>query len=182
MRPIFTIHAGEYLVASEIEKSLKGVTVWLPSKDTGIDLLLTDKANKKAVSVQVKFSKDFNVTHAQEQFRPNIKGTGWWTLNKDKIKNSRADYWIFILYSLVDRTHDLIIIKPKELLSMFYKLNRSGDRLQCYLTVTQNGKAFETRDLTKKDRELLCKDKYVNSDRSMTKYLNDWSRITKALK
>jgi hypothetical protein len=34
MKPIFTIHAGEYLVAAEIEKSLKNVTVWLPSKDT----------------------------------------------------------------------------------------------------------------------------------------------------
>ncbi len=112
MKPIFTIHAGEYLVAAEIEKSLKGVTVWLPSKDTGIDLLLTDKANKKTVSIQVKSSKDFSVTHAKEQFRPNIKGTGWWTLDRDKIKNSQAEYWIFILYSLVDRTHDLIIIKP----------------------------------------------------------------------
>ena len=182
MKPIFTIHAGEYLVAAEIEKSLKGVAVWLPSKDTGIDLLLTDKANKKTVSIQVKFSKDFSVTHAKEQFRPNIKGTGWWTLNKDKIKNSQAEYWIFILYSLVDRTHDLIIIEPDELLSMFDKLNRRGERLQCYLTVTQKGKAFETRELPKEDLVLLCADKYINSDRSITKYLNDWSRIIKALK
>ena len=47
MKPIFTIHAGEYLVAAEIEKTLKEVTVWLPSKDTGIDLLLAYKSNKK---------------------------------------------------------------------------------------------------------------------------------------
>ena len=98
MKPIFTIHEGEYLVATQIEEKFKNVNVWLPSKDTGIDLLLTDKSNKKMVSIQVKFSKDFNITHVEENLRKNIKGTGWWTLNKEKIKSSQADYWVFVLF------------------------------------------------------------------------------------
>ncbi len=182
MKPIFTIHAGEYLVAAEIEKSLKGATVWLPSKDTGIDLLLTDKTNKKTTSIQVKFSKDFNTTHVKEQFRPNIKGTGWWTLNKEKIKNSQADYWIFILYSFEKKSHDFIIIKPKDLLNIFTKLDRQGKTLHCYLTVTKKKKAFETRGLSKSDMALLCDDKYTNNQRDMTKYLNDWTPIINELK
>lgn len=177
MKPIYTIHAGEYLVAAEIEQSLKGVTIWLPSKDTGIDLLLTDKENKKTVSVQVKFSKDFNVTHVKEQFRPNIKGTGWWTLNKEKIQNSKADFWIFILYSIEKKSHDFIIIKPKNLLKIFSNLDRQGKTLHCYLTVTNNKKAFETRGLSKAEMALMCDDQYINSQRDMTEYLNNWTHI-----
>ena len=59
MKPISSIHAGEYLVGTHIEENYKTFNVWLPSKDTGIDLLVTDKTNNKTVSLQVKFSKDF---------------------------------------------------------------------------------------------------------------------------
>jgi hypothetical protein len=57
MRPIFTIHAGEYLVATEIEKKFRDLRVWIPSKDIGIDLLVTDESQNKVASLQVKFSK-----------------------------------------------------------------------------------------------------------------------------
>src|SRR6266581_2772997 len=59
MKPIFSIHAGEYLVGTHIEENYKNLNVWLPTKDTGIDLLVTDQTNSKNVSLQVKFSKDF---------------------------------------------------------------------------------------------------------------------------
>ena len=58
MRPIFTVHAGEYLVACEIETRYKNHQVWIPSKDSGIDLLVTDLSCQKVASIQVKFSKD----------------------------------------------------------------------------------------------------------------------------
>ena len=41
MKPIFTIHAGEYLVGTYIEKNFKKYNVWFPSKDRGIDLLVS---------------------------------------------------------------------------------------------------------------------------------------------
>ena len=63
MKPLFTIHAGEFLVASYIEQRFKDYLVWLPSRDLGVDLRLTDKACKRAVSIQVKFSRDFLATH-----------------------------------------------------------------------------------------------------------------------
>ena len=43
MRPIFTIHAGEYLVGNFLETMFKEIEVWMPSKDTGTDLLITNK-------------------------------------------------------------------------------------------------------------------------------------------
>ena len=42
MKSLFSIHAGEYLVGSHIEKSYPKWNVWIPSKDTGIDLLVTN--------------------------------------------------------------------------------------------------------------------------------------------
>lgn len=40
MKTLFTVHAGEFLVGSEIEKRITGANVWVPSKDKGIDLLI----------------------------------------------------------------------------------------------------------------------------------------------
>ena len=55
MKTLFTIHAGEYLVGSEIEKLFKNYRVWIPSKDTGIDLLVTDKLKIKEKRGQTPF-------------------------------------------------------------------------------------------------------------------------------
>ena len=65
MKTLFTVHAGEFLVGSEIEKRITGVNVWVPSKDKGIDLLISDSQNGRLVTVQVKFSRDFLVTHLE---------------------------------------------------------------------------------------------------------------------
>ncbi len=59
MKPLFTIHAGEYLVGSHIENQFKDWRVWIPSKDTGIDLLVSNADNSKTASIQVKFQKTF---------------------------------------------------------------------------------------------------------------------------
>ncbi len=52
MQSLFTIHAGEYLVGLHIEQHLRDpngdkVNVWVPFKDTGIDLPVTNKTNKR---------------------------------------------------------------------------------------------------------------------------------------
>ena len=59
MRPLFTVHAGEFLVGQHIERKFKRTNVWVPTKDVGVDLLVTNATSTKAVSLQVKFSRDF---------------------------------------------------------------------------------------------------------------------------
>ena len=59
MKSLFTIHAGEFVTGEHIERKFRKVNVWLPSRDTGTDLLVTDAKNKTSVSLQVKFSRDF---------------------------------------------------------------------------------------------------------------------------
>lgn len=182
MKPIFTIHAGEYLVASEIEKKFRDYNIWLPAKDTGIDLLITNNANTKVTSLQVKFSKDFSTTHLKEIFRRDIKSIGWWTLNREKLQKSKADFWIFILYSLEEKIRDFVIIKPLELLNIFNNTNRTGNLIHCYIMVTrQYNSAYETRGLNDNDIQQICNNLYKDQYRELTSYLGKWEQISQKL-
>jgi hypothetical protein len=54
MRSIFTVHAGEFIAGEYLERTYEGLNVWVPAKDTGVDLLVTNSTNSKGISFQVK--------------------------------------------------------------------------------------------------------------------------------
>ncbi len=95
----------------------------VPSKDSGVDLLVTDGHNTKAVSLQVKFSKDFT-TYRSDLIRDRLMAAGWWTHQEGKIKDSRADFWVFALPSFSERETSFIIIPPKELFRRLKSIHR----------------------------------------------------------
>jgi len=144
MRPIFTIHAGEYLVASHIESSFRRLNVWVPSKDTGVDLLVTDRSNRKALSLQVKFSKDFLLINTTAFLRKNLSSVGWWTINAEKLRMSTADLWVFVLMGIHTKEIQFVIIPPEKLLELFTNLHGRKKIWQIYLTVTKSKKCWET--------------------------------------
>jgi len=182
MQPMFTIHAGEYLVGSHIEKNHKGVNVWLPSKDTGIDLLLSNSNNSKTVSIQVKFSKDFLPTHMNGNFQKGLKSCGWWTLRHSKIKDSKADFWIFVQHSFNNKNIQYTIIKPADLLNRLVTIQGKRAIYQTYLWVTNKDKCWATRGLKKDDQNLVASDNYKDEIRDFSKNLNNWDFILKLLK
>jgi hypothetical protein len=57
---MFSVHAGEFLVGNEIERRFPDADLWLPAKDTGVDLLLTNASKSRSVTLQVKYSRDFS--------------------------------------------------------------------------------------------------------------------------
>jgi hypothetical protein len=73
MRPIFTIHAGEFIVGEHLERSFKDINIWVPTKDTGVDLLVTNSTNTKGISFQVKFSRDYLTTHLDAEFQKPLR-------------------------------------------------------------------------------------------------------------
>jgi hypothetical protein len=93
MKTLFTVHAGEFLVGSKIEQQIKGINIWLPAKDKGIDLLVTNSQNRCLVSLQVKFSRDFLITNMGSIFQEGLLACGWWTHSQKKIRASKADLW-----------------------------------------------------------------------------------------
>lgn len=181
MRPIFTVHAGEYLVGSYVEQMLKRINVWVPSKDTGVDLLLTNSSNSQLVAIQVKFSRDFLVTHMSEYFQTKLKACGWWTLNKDKLMNSKADFWVLVLYSHNQKNPHFIIVRPLELYRRLKILRGNVKTMHHYLWVTAKKECWEARELEKGESKLIVNGTYKDSERNFTKFLNNWQPIKKKL-
>jgi hypothetical protein len=183
MKPLFTVHAAEYLVGEYIERTYSRWSVWVPSKDTGIDLLVTGAANRKAVTLQVKYSKDFNPTHGSPLLQNHLLAAGWWTHDPKKIQNSNADFWIFVLPSFVEKRTSFIILPPAELLRRFRAIHGTGNkRIHSYLRVTRTKRCWETRGLANADQELVALDRFANANRDFTVFLNAWNQIDKALK
>jgi|SRR6516164_4059467 len=179
MKPLFTLHAGEFLVDTEIETNFRRVNVWIPAKDTGIDLLVTNKNNTETVSLQVKFSRDYNDAYVRNvALRDGVRVGGWWTPTQKQIENSRADYWVFVLYGLTNqRTKDFIIVKPSDLLKRLRAIHGSRQKFHSYFWVTEEGRCWETRGLRNEHKLAVARNEYQNDDRDFTRYLNDWTPI-----
>ena len=133
MRPLFTVHAGEYLVASEIERRFKRTNVWVPSRDTGVDLLVTDRRNRRTLTLQVEFSKDFLETHMEPAFQKQLRACGWWTIDRGKLAKSPADYWVFVLQGFANRTLDFVIVPPRELAKRLTSIHPRDKKVHTYL-------------------------------------------------
>ena len=179
MKPLFTVHAGEFLVGCEIERRFRDVNVWIPAKDTGIDLLVSDKRDKTTVSVQIKFSRDYLVTNKDmAQFRRQLSAAGWWTPTRKEIADSRADYWIFVLIGFGNRSTDFVIIPPRDLLTHLNAINTTtAEKLHIYFWVTNRRKCWNARGLKKSDRVLIADGTFLDAERDFTAYLNNWEPV-----
>jgi hypothetical protein len=177
MRPIFTIHAGEYLVGSEIEKMFPKARVWVPSKDDGIDLLVTNRKCNKSVSLQVKFSKDYLGSEVKAELAAGVKSGGWWTFDLTKIKESAADYWVLALYRFQERDFDFVVIEPKVLAAMYSNLSPNATRIQSYVWVTKNNYCWEVRGLKKSDQLAVASGSFRDKARDLSGLLNNWDAL-----
>jgi len=105
-----------------------------------------------------------------------VKSGGWWTFKREKIRDSRADLWILVLYRFSRRDYDLLVIEPAELLRRYDQFNRTGI-VQSYVWVTASGKCWETRGLNKRQQIELANDEFVDSARDLSAYLNNWNSL-----
>ena len=182
MKALFTVHAGEFIAGDFIGRKFGYVDVWVPAKDRGIDLLVTDSRCKKTVSLQVKFSRDYLVTDRSAEFQNPLRALGWWVLNRPKIAESPADYWIFVLAGFARRTPDFVIIKPSELLTRLDAIHwRKGRtaRIHSYLLVTETGQCWEARGLTNSDKRAIAQGTFSDRARDFSAFLNNWQPIEK---
>lgn len=177
MRPIFTVHAGEYLTGSFIEKTFPGSRVWIPSKDTGIDLLVTDANCKNPISLQVKFSKDFLPTHMQDFYKNKLKVCTWFQFSQKSINFSKADYWILVLQSYMFSEAHYLLITPKELLQRIKKYHGKKNIYNLYFWVTSNLRCYETRGLKTSEKKRTVDDTLNLPFRCFSKYLDNWTPL-----
>jgi hypothetical protein len=178
MRPIFTIHAGEFLVGQHIESNFKNKRVYVPTKDTGVDLLVTNSASNKAVTLQVKFSRDFlPVMKDPPATRRSLRSCTWFSFDRQKIVESSAALWVLVLLGFEARTYDYLVIAPEELKDKLEKLHGKSKRYQVYVWVTKRRRAWLTRGIAAMDKEAIARDAFTDRAREVTRYLNDWSAV-----
>ena len=177
MQPLFTLHAGEYLVGAFIEQRFKKTNVWVPVRDTGIDLLVSDPRNRATVSLQVKFSKDFLVTHMRTEFQEQLRACGWWAINREKLAQSPADYWVFVLQGFASRSTDFVVVPRQDLLRRLTDIHGARKTMQTYIWVTRDQRCWETRGLKRADQLLVAEGGYEHRDRDLTEWLNNWEPI-----
>lgn len=183
MKPLFTVHAGEYLVGEYIERTYPRWNVWVPSKDTGTDLLVTSGNNRKAVALQVKFSKDFAPSSKSPLIQHHLAAIGWWTHDPKKMMRSAADFWVLVLPSFIERKTNFIVVRPTELLRRLRAIHGHRKKLiQSYLVVTSRNRCWETRGLTGDDNDRVALDRFSDPHRDFTVFLNAWHQIGRKLK
>ncbi len=178
MRPMFTIHAGEYLVGLHVQQRL-GFNVWIPAKNTGIDLLVTDHENRRTVSLQAKYGKDF-LPGKSAALRESLRCLSFFALNRGKLKKSQAEFWVFVLHSFKSKP-DFVVIPKAELWQRMEELHKKGT-LKIYFCSGSNF-CWETRGL-REDMHQMEEGVREKPARDFTQYLNaeGWAAVKKKLR
>lgn len=176
MKPLFTVHGGEYIVGSHIEKHFKRVNVWIPSRDTGIDLLVSDHRNRRTVSLQVKFSRDYLVTDGKAEFQKSFRASGYWTIDRDKLKRSPSDFWVFVLVGFAARTTDFVVVPRRELARLLQALHPEKT-IRTYMSVTEPHGCWETRGLKDKEMRRIADGEFRDARRDLKEWLNNWHPV-----
>ena len=102
---------------------------------------------------------------------------------KAKIKDSRADFWVFALPSFTENETSFIIITPRELLRRLRSIHGKAEkRIHSYLWVTNSGRCWEARGLNNADQQMIAFDRFSNDTRDFSQFLNAWSDLEKRLK
>jgi hypothetical protein len=183
---LFTVHAGEYLVGSHIEQHFKKkqLNVWIPSTDTGVDLLVSDRQNRRITSLQVKFGKDFLPTHMGHEFQEPLRVCSWFTINRDRLGASKADFWVFVLSGFKRHSCDFVVVSTAEFQRRLKRIHGLKEkRIQSYLWVTERNKCWEARGLGIDDQRRIAAGVHDNPVRDFTKCLNKegWDALMKKL-
>ena len=184
MRPLFTIHAGEFIVGEFLQKKFPDLNIWIPAKDAGIDLLITNKNNNSSISVQVKITRDYKKLEATSIFDENLIAAGWLSLSHKKIAESPADYWVIVLISHERKMKpQFIVIPPRDLLRKLTKVHGESNNYNFYPWVMKSEIyldgdseiALDGRGLLKADKDQLSNGGIEIADRDFSQFLNNWS-------
>jgi len=166
MRPIYTLHGGEFLLGEKILEQFRGkYEIWIPTKDNGVDLLLTHKRGlRKPVTIQVKSSRSYG-----------DEPWGWFSLKTAKIRTSNADLWVFVIpfYTKSMKLEPQFVLLP--LSELKRRVPRSsGDTWHLYLYITRKKRCFDARGWTNCDYERADQGEF-DRRRDYSKFLENWS-------
>jgi len=180
MRPLFTVNAGEYLAGNELER--RGFVVWIPSKDTGVDLLLSDRRLKRVVPIQVKISRDFSLENSLD-LHERLYAAGFFSTRLSKIQKSPATYWMLGIVKQALKEIDWVIIPPKKLYLKLIRTHGKQDKIQHFFVwVSEKRRCWEANGLSRADQRSIARDQFSHGQRDLTPYLNSWKLLSRELR
>ena len=175
MKPIFTIHEGEFLVGDYINRRFgHKYNVWVPTKDSGVDLLVTRKGGKgRAVGLQVKFSRSFDIP---KELTRHVLATSWYTLDPKKVRQSEADLWVFVFMTLRLERY-FVLLPTTELRKRIPRSSKSKWNL--YLWAYADGACYQVRDLNREGRLDAVRRGVKDRSQDFSKWFENWSLLQK---
>lgn len=175
VRNLWSLEPGECIVAEEILDKLKGVEVFFPVHDVGVDLLVVK--GPKHVGIQVKESRYYT----SRTWKSGHVGHSWHQLKRLKFERSRGkiDFYVFLTY--------LPILAEHKVSSFGYKfLIVSSSELERRIVVKDAGKkAIYSFCFHFQDKNVWDESVTATLDEPLTEYsqfLNAWDLIEKALR
>jgi len=175
LKPLFTIHAGEFLFGEYIEQNFRGARLWIPAKDTGVDFLITDTSGNNSVSVQVKMSKDYRPIISSSELDIGLVGGGWFVFSHLALESSTAEIWSIVLVSHERGIKPAFInIPPKNLLAKLVEIHGKRKSYHFYPWLLSDGTCIEGRGMKKPDKQALAKGQCVLNSRDLTQYRGNW--------
>lgn len=173
MKPMFTIHEGEFLVGDHITRKLsKRYEVWVPAKDNGVDLLVTpSKGVASPVKLQVKFSRGFEPKRVPAE---KLRGWGWYTINPAKVHCSKADLRVFVILTLQHR-QSFIVVPTADLKERIPKKLSGVQHL--YLAALRDRRCYDMRNLSKNEILDLIDRNAECPERDYSRYLENWALL-----
>ena len=182
MTPIHTVHAGEYLVGTHLEQTFRDCRVWLPSKDSGIDLLVTDGSCSRAVSLQVKYSRDY-VDSSRSPADPtflSVTRNSFITVKREKLETSPARYWVIVLHSFTVKSPRFLVITPSELLKRIEVHHGHRDSYILYFNIVRETKCWDMR-APRAEMKAALDTGTISRSRDFSDRLDDWSQIRREI-
>ncbi len=178
MRPLFTIHAGEYVVGEFIEHNFPSLNIWVPTKDTGVDLLVTGPRSDASLSLQVKLSRDYRPSEAASDFDRSLVAGGWLTIDHEKLSASTADLWVIVVIANERKLRpQFIVVPPRVFLSKLVAVHGKSRRYNFYPWITKNKKCLDGRGLLHEQRRQLAEGTMVLGERDLSGYLENWKPL-----
>jgi hypothetical protein len=180
MKPMFTVHAGEFVFAEVVEKSYPMLKLWMPTKDTGVDFLITDAEGENPVSVQVKMSRDYRPPYLRSEFDERLTAAGWFVFSYSALENSLAKVWSLILVSHERRQRPIFVnLSPQALLEGLIKTHGVKKTYHVYPWVLTEGVCMQGRGLKEAHKKEFLAGSFELGHRDMTPFLENWEFLDK---
>jgi hypothetical protein len=174
MRHLYSPTPGEFLVGAELEQ--RHFDVYLPTRDTGIDLLAA--RDGLHVGIQVKESRTYWEGDRAERWN------SWTQLRAEQLRGSSAELWVFVVHAPdLGKTRLrfcrlFVVIGPRELDRRLAAYRPTDDR-SVYWHLGEDGRLWEVRGVR---RTRPAWEGFRVPERDFTDHLDAWQLVGEPLR